>query len=519
MKFYFIIIISVILIFIISNCLSHNNEYDNFFNNYSFFADPGSYQIVNYKGKRNVIKVNGANTNWAVLMYSIKEYEGKEITIELTADVLREGGEGNFLWQVNNASDYPAIAYLEKPAVGVWHTMRGRLIVTPTSNDPYIYLTNWENNANSTTYYIANPTVTIMEGNILNPDLSLRSIKSVYANDFLIGNITDSAYLSGKYFDVLKHHYNTVTCTATYPIMLAPSARGGNYQWTHADNTVNLMINNNISVHGHVLVWHEATPSWITTGTRNEVETNMKDHISAVLTHFKGRINSWDVVNEAIKDNLSNAEVLGDWRNCVRRTETWMPNPWFEKLGPDYIEIAFRAAREADPGITLYYNDYGLENPNKAEVVRKMILDINNRYKEETGSSRNLIEGVGSQAHIYELRPSFTDMRLSLEKLISLGIEVAITELDLSMAGYVRGGGRDTVMSERDEIAQAIYYARLFRMYREYKANIKRVTMWGMDDGTSWISAGNPCLFNWKLNAKRAFFAVLDPDGFLEQYE
>jgi len=516
---YFLIIISAVLIFLISNCLSQTNDYNDLTDINSFFADPGSFQIINYKGKKNVIKVEGDKTNWAVVKYSLKEYRGREITIELTADVMREGAEGNLLWQVNNESDYPSIAYLEKPAVGSWHTMRGRLIVTPTNNEPYIYLTNWENNANNTTYYVSNPTVTITEGSILNPDLSLRSIKSVYENDFLIGNISDSAYLSGKYFDVLKHHYNTVTCTATYPVQLAPSAKGGNYQWTHADSAVNLMISNNIYVHGHILVWHEATPSWITEGTRYEAEKNMRDHITAVLTHFKGRILSWDVVNEAMRDNLSNAEVSGDWKNCVRKTETWMPNPWFDKLGPDYIELAFRIAREVDPGITLYYNDYGLENPNKAEAVRKMILDINNRYKAETGGSRNLIEGVGSQAHIYELKSNFNDMRLSLEKLISLGIEVAITELDLSMAGYVRGSGRDTVMTEKDEIAQAVYYAKLFKLYREYSANIKRVTMWGMDDGTSWISAGNPCLFNWKLNAKKALFAVIDPDGFLKQYD
>jgi len=81
----------------------------------------------------------------------------------------------------------------------------------------------------------------------------------------------------------------------------------------------------------------------------------------------------------------------------------------------------------------------------------------------------------------------------------------------LSVKSYERGNGKDTVMSEADETAQAKTYAELFSLYREYSKYIKRVTMWGMDDGTSWISAGNPCLFDWKLNAKKAFYAVSEP--------
>jgi endo-1,4-beta-xylanase len=104
-----------------------------------------------------------------------------------------------------------------------------------------------------------------------------------------------------------------------------------------------------------------------------------------------------------------------------------------------------------------------------------------------------------------------------LEKLATLGIEISISELDLSVTAYERGSGKDTVMSAADETAQAKFYAELFKLYREYSRYIKRVTMWGMDDGTSWISVGNPCLFDWKLNAKKAFYAVSDTDTFLAQ--
>ena len=475
-----------------------------------FFADSGSYKIMPYEGRKNVIRVNGADTQWAIVKYSLSDFIGKEITIQFSADVKRTGATGNLNWQVNNAPYYPSVTFVENAGQGVWYTMRGRLVVTPANAEPFLYLTNWENNAQKTVYYVSEPVITIQEGNSINPDPALKPLKSIYEKDFLIGNITDGIYMSGKHFDLLKHHYNAVTLTSTYPFVLAPSK--GAYQWETADQQIKLMRSNNMYIHGHCLVWHESAPKWMTTGTRAEVEKNLNDYISAVLAYFKGRIASWDVVNEAMRDGLSAAETSGDWKKCIRNYQ----NPWYDSLGPDYVELSFRAARAADPDITLYYNDYGLEDPNKAEAVRKMIKDINDRYKNETGGSRNLIEGAGSQSHMFNFKNlNMDNVRLSLEKLVSLGVEISISELDLSLIAYERGSGRDTDMSEADETAQAKYYAQLFKLYKEYSKYIKRVTMWGMDDGTSWISAGNPCLFDWKLNAKKAFYSASAPEAFI----
>jgi len=284
-----------------------------------FHADARVYQIVNLplESRQNVIKVNGVDTQWAVVMYSLEQYRGKEITIYISADVKRTGAAGNLNWQVNNAPDYPSVAYLENAATDVWHHMRGRRIVTPTDNSPVLYLTNWENNAKNTIYYIDNFTITIEEGNSLSPDLALPPLKSTYENDFLIGNIIGSTYSSGKYLELFKHHYNTATSTETYPFLLAPSGKG-NYQWTRADTVINIMRSNNIPVHGHVLVWHESSPAWMTAGSRQQVIANLEQYIADVLAHFKGRIASWDVVNEAMKDDISPADAAGDWRKCIR---------------------------------------------------------------------------------------------------------------------------------------------------------------------------------------------------------
>jgi len=377
-KWLLLLFLPVMLMFCTSQ---QNNNLDNEINIINdFLADPGSFEILNsYQGKRNVLKVDGTKTINYIVKYSLAQYRNRPIAIEISVDLWREEKTAKILWQVNNAPNYPAVAFVDNALPGRWHNVRGRLIITPTNDDPYIYLTNWEINSQDT-FYIANPIITVTENGI-GTALDLPSLKSIYAEHFLIGNITthDEIYTSGQYFNAFLHHHNAVTSTVTYPYQLAPPEKGGTYNWVAADRTINLMRRNNIPIHGHVLVYHELTPAWLTEGSRDEVLQNMTDYITTVLRHFRGRITSWEVVNEAINDNI-------------------------------------------------------------------------------------------------------------------------------------------TTMSDREQITQALIYARLMNLYKEYSAHISRVTMWGMDDRNSWLSKGNPALFDWKLNAKQAFYAVSDPDSFLAQY-
>jgi len=334
------------------------------------------------------------------------------------------------------------------------------------------------------------------------PPIQPFSRGSVYKDDFLVGNIINERYMDGAYFDVIKNHFNIITPENDLKPVTLTTNRGGAYNWTYADQMVNKSLENGMPVHGHVLVWHDWTPGWMTTGTRAEVEDNLKIYITDVLTHYHGRIHSWDVVNEAIRNCLS-AEDASDWKKCLRTD-----SPWYRALGASYIETAFRAARKADPSITLYYNDNGLEWPNKGTAVWKMIYEINNRYKKETGQDRNLIEGLGIQSHYVVKGFDENRVRSSLEKFKTLNIEISISELDVNFADYEEGSGKDIIMSEYDAALQAGIYARLFRIYREYSSYISRVTMWGIDDNNSWFSAGNPCLFDRYLNPKKAYSAV-----------
>ena len=340
-------------------------------------------------------------------------------------------------------------------------------------------------------------------------------LKNIYEGKFLIGNIINDTYMSGNYNKILKAHYNTITCENDMkPDYLAPSSSGGAYTFTKADRMVNAMLDAGMKVHGHTLVWHSQTPGWL---TASDAEVNMKTYIDTVMKHFADRVKSWDVINEAFVDNATGVTETTDWRTALRQD-----SPWFIALGADYVEMAFKTARTADPDAILYYNDYGLNGNNKPMAVRNMIEDINTRYKSDTGTTRNLIEGIGMQGHYgssWLNDGSFSAIERNMRYYLALGIYLDISELDIedrSVSNF--SSGKNKKMTQEAAKKQAEDYARLFRLLlkldEEFPDQITRVTMWGIDDRSSWKSEGNPCLFDGYLNPKPAFDAVSDPASY-----
>jgi len=334
------------------------------------------------------------------------------------------------------------------------------------------------------------------------------SLKEIYKDYFLVGNIINGMYMRDEYIELITKHFNIVTCeNQMKPDNLAPRQRGGQYNFSGADNFVNVMAANGIQMHGHTLVWHNQTHAWMFEGTAAQVRQNLVNHINTVMSHYKGKIFSWDVVNEAINERINPGDQDRDWRTQLR-----FDSGWYKALGADYVELAFRTARAADPDVKLYYNDYNMNNLRKSQVVANMIKDINDRYKAE-GNTRNLIDGIGFQAH-YGLAVSIPNVRESMEKFIELGLEIAISELDVEIrsVGSGRfGTGKDTTATDAEQRSQALIYAQLFNLFKEYKDHIVRVTMWGLTDEFSWKSLGNPCLWDGEVRPKQAFFAVADP--------
>jgi endo-1,4-beta-xylanase len=329
--------------------------------------------------------------------------------------------------------------------------------------------------------------------------LEVTTLKSAYGSYFMIGNIISGPNLDDERFGVLTEQYNIVT--AENDMKPEPLQRSkGVFTFERADAIVKRASDAGLKVHGHTLAWHQQSPSWMNGEgvSREEAIENLITHASTVAGHFKGQVVSWDVLNEAIIDNPPEPS---DWRASLRRSR------WYETIGPEFIEIVFKAAQEADPDAKLYYNDYNLNNQSKALAVYNMVKELNEKNLSISG--RTLIDGIGMQGH-YSVRVNPADVEASLALFVSLGVEVSITELDVQ-------SGVNFHQTETEKIEQALTFAHLFSIFKKYAKNIGRVTMWGIDDGTSWRKANNPVMFDGALQPKPAFYAALNPEKFIEE--
>jgi len=326
------------------------------------------------------------------------------------------------------------------------------------------------------------------------------TLKERYRPFFLVGNVMSPRDLGTPRFELLKKHFAILTAeNAMKPLYL--QREKGVFTFDEADKLVDAALEAGLKVHGHTLAWHQQSPEWINREgiDREEAIENLVNHARTVAGHFRGRVVSWDVLNEAINDNPNPQ----DWRSALRRV------PWYNAIGEDYIAIVFRAAREADPDAKLYYNDYNMDNPNKAMAVYNMVKEINEKNPNVRG--RPLIDGVGMQGH-YRVGVKLDNVAASLQRFASLGVEVSITELDVQ-------AGAGSRLTAEQALEQGAVYARLFALFRENAKVLGRVTIWGLDDGTSWRSMTSPTLFDRDLKEKPAFFGALDPAVFLAQNE
>ncbi|MFJ5761646.1 endo-1,4-beta-xylanase [Neobacillus sp. NPDC093182] len=336
----------------------------------------------------------------------------------------------------------------------------------------------------------------------------LTPIKNVYKDDFLIGNAVSASDLEGNRLKLLNMHHNIVTAENAMKPDQAYNAEK-QFDFTDENALVDKVLVQGLQMHGHVLVWHQQTPEWLFTAengeplSREAALANLRTHVKTVVENYGDKVISWDVVNEAIIDNPPNPT---DWKASLRQSG------WYKSIGPDFIEQAFLAAKEVlkEKGldIKLYYNDYNDDNQSKAQAIYQMVKEINEKYEAEHDGDL-LIDGIGMQAH-YNKNTNSDNVRLSLEKFISLGVEVSVTELDIT-------AGTNNVLTEQEAITQGYLYAQLFKIYREHAEHISRVTFWGLNDATSWRAAQSPLLFDKDLQAKPAYYAVINPEKFIAE--
>lgn len=336
----------------------------------------------------------------------------------------------------------------------------------------------------------------------------LTPIKDVYQDDFLIGNAVSASDLEGNRLKLLNMHHNVVTAENAMKPDQAYNAEK-QFDFTDENALVDKVWAQGLQLHGHVLVWHQQTPEWLFTAengaplSREAALANLRTHVKTVVENYGDKVISWDVVNEAIIDNPPNPT---DWKASLRQSG------WYKSIGPDFVEQAFLAAKEVleekDLDIKLYYNDYNDDNQSKAQAIYQMVKEINDKYA--AGHNGDLlIDGIGMQAH-YNKNTNPENVRLSLEKFISLGVEVSVTELDIT-------AGTNNVLTEQEATAQGYLYAQLFEIYKEHAEHISRVTFWGLNDATSWRAAQSPLLFDKDLQAKPAYYAVINPEKFITE--
>ncbi|MBB5800370.1 endo-1,4-beta-xylanase [Saccharothrix ecbatanensis] len=277
--------------------------------------------------------------------------------------------------------------------------------------------------------------------------------------------LSDSTYVG-----ILNREFKMVTAENEMKIdALEPTQ--GQFTYTNADRIVNHAVGQGMRVRGHTLAWHSQQPTWMQNMSGTALRNAMLNHVTKVATYYRGKIHSWDVVNEAFQDGTSGA----------RRDSN------LQRTGNDWIEAAFRAARAADSSAKLCYNDYNTDNWShaKTQAVYRMVQDFKARGVP--------IDCVGFQAHFNSGNPVPSNYHTTLQNFAALGVDVQITELDIEGSG-----------SSQAQQYQGIVQACLA------VTRCNGITVWGIRDSDSWRASGTPLLFDSSGNKKAAYTSVLN---------
>lgn len=338
------------------------------------------------------------------------------------------------------------------------------------------------------------------------------ALKEACRGNFLVGAALNESHFGGKdpASALVLAQFGSITPENVMK-WDALQPEPGKFRFDAADRFVSFGERNGMFVVGHTLVWHSQTPAWVFAGegggpaSREELLRRMREHIRAVVGRYKGRVKSWDVVNEALADD-------GSLRDSA----------WRRIIGDDYIEQAFRFAHEADPGAELYYNDYGIESGRKRDGALRLLAGLKARGVP--------VHGVGIQGHSSLAWPPAEAFGEAADAFAKLGLKVAVSELDVDVLPS-RSGSRSADVSRREEAARELdpfvsglpdaqqraladRYAALFKVFRAHP--VARVTFWGVTDRDSWLNnfpirgrTNHPLLFDREGKPKPAFREVL----------
>jgi endo-1,4-beta-xylanase len=345
--------------------------------------------------------------------------------------------------------------------------------------------------------------------NIQKPSKKL-VLKEAYKEDFYIGTAINESQILKKDSSetvLIANEFNSITAENIMKSMfIHPTKDTFNFEIT--DKFIDFGVKNDMFIHGHTLIWHSQLAPWFTAiKDSTEMVLAMEKHIKTIVNRYKGKIDSWDVVNEALIEDV-----------------TFRKSVFLTTIGEEYLALAFKLASEADPNTDLYYNDYNMTKPEKREGAIKLLKNL-----QDQGIK---IDGIGIQGHWSLESPTIKEIEESILTYASIGVKVAITELDITVlpnpwdldgADVNQNFKGDSTMNPYPEnlpdsiqakLAQR--YKDIFELFLKHKDIISRVTFWGVNDGNTWLNdwpiegrTNYPLLFDRALKPKKAFDSVI----------
>ncbi len=309
------------------------------------------------------------------------------------------------------------------------------------------------------------------------------SLKEAYGDKFLIGVAMNQRQSSGQDSvgaEIVRRNFNSIVaenCMKSEKI----HPRENSYHFEPADSFVAFGEANGMAVIGHCLIWHSQCPKWFfvdSEGKRvsaDELKRRMRDHITTIVSRYRGRVRGWDVVNEAILED-----------------GTYRRSPFYEILGEEFIPLAFQYAHEADPDAELFYNDYYMNEPAKREAVVRLVNSLKERGLR--------IDAVGMQGHMGMDYPAIDEFERSMLAFASAGVKVMITEWDMSALPTVSNSANisdiqdyksafDPYPDGLPDSVSDMWNQRMkafFELFLRHSDIVSRVTVWGVSDGDSW---------------------------------
>lgn len=331
-----------------------------------------------------------------------------------------------------------------------------------------------------------------------NPEEAPLTLSTVFADQFVVGAALGVKHINGV--DTLgqalvAREYSTIT-PENMMKWEEINPESGVFNWEDPDAFVAFGEENEMFIVGHALVWHSQLSDYVKEITNPELLlAEMKTHIDAVAGRYKGRIDGWDVVNEALNED-----------------GTLRESHFYKVLGEDYLTEAFKmAAAAAGPETKLYYNDYNMWNADKREGAIRMI--------EKIRANGGRVDGIGMQAHYSIVGPGIDTIEQSIVAYEEADLPIMMTELDVTVlpnpwdlvgaevsqnfenSPYMNPfpdalpDSMQTVLADR--------YEDLFQLYLKHADNIERITFWGVNDGHSWLNG-------WPISGRTNYPLLFD---------